>query len=157
MSKNISLRVVCITLVTSDLLLYKNCFGGISSMKKITNIDLMSIKSYNFPITAISSIMHRISGVVLIIAIPLCVVAMNYALAGPDGYQQTVTVLTKSWFSVFFWLFLSSITYHVYAGIRHMIMDMGFGESMKVAKITSLLVIVLGVLSAILWGCYLWL
>lgn len=38
-----------------------------------------------------------------------------------------------------------------------MIMDMGFGESMKVAKITSLLVIVLGVLSAILWGCYLWL
>lgn len=126
-------------------------------MKKITNIDLMSIKSYNFPITAISSIMHRISGVVLIIAIPICVVAMNYALAGPDGYQQTVTVLTKSWFSVFFWLFLSSITYHVYAGIRHMIMDMGFGESMKVARFTSLLVIVLGVLSAILWGCYLWL
>ncbi|MDE4951030.1 succinate dehydrogenase, cytochrome b556 subunit, partial [Francisella tularensis] len=85
--KNISLRVVCITLVTSDLLLYKKCFGGMSSMKKITNIDLMSIKSYNVPITAISSIMHRISGVVLIIARPLCVVAMNYALAGPDGYQ----------------------------------------------------------------------
>ncbi|MDE5039616.1 succinate dehydrogenase, cytochrome b556 subunit, partial [Francisella tularensis subsp. holarctica] len=60
MSKNISLRVVCITLVTSDLLLSKNCFGGMSSMKKITNIDLMSIQSYTFPITAISSIMHRI-------------------------------------------------------------------------------------------------
>ncbi|MBK2008481.1 succinate dehydrogenase, cytochrome b556 subunit, partial [Francisella orientalis] len=59
--------------------------------------------------------------------------------------------------SIFFWLFLSSITYHVYAGVRHMIMDMGFGESMKAAKITSLLVIILGVLSAILWGCYLWL
>nr|WP_241692554.1 hypothetical protein [Francisella orientalis] len=54
-------------------------------------------------------------------------------------------------------MFLSSITYHVYAGVRHMIMDMGFGESMKAAKITSLLVIILGVLSAILWGCYLWL
>ncbi|MBD5784313.1 succinate dehydrogenase, cytochrome b556 subunit, partial [Francisella tularensis subsp. holarctica] len=61
MSKNISLRVVCITLVTSDLLLYKNCFGGMSSMKKITNIDLMSIKSYKLPITVISSIIHRIS------------------------------------------------------------------------------------------------
>ncbi|MDE4965959.1 succinate dehydrogenase, cytochrome b556 subunit, partial [Francisella tularensis subsp. holarctica] len=34
---------------------------------------------------------------------------------------------------------------------------MGFGESMKVSKITSLLVIVMGVLSAILWVCYLWL
>lgn len=126
-------------------------------MKKITNIDLMSIKSYNFPITAISSILHRISGVILIIAIPLAVVGMNYSLAGPDGYDQTVKLLTHSWVSIFFWLFLSAITYHVYAGIRHMIMDMGFGESMKVAKITSLLVIILGVLSAILWGCYLWL
>ncbi|API87549.1 succinate dehydrogenase, cytochrome b556 subunit [Francisella uliginis] len=126
-------------------------------MKKITNIDLMSIKSYNFPVTAISSILHRISGVILIIAIPLAVVGMNYSLAGPSGYENTVAVLTKSWVSIFFWLFLSAITYHVYAGIRHMIMDIGFGESMKVAKLTSLIVIVLGVISAILWGCYLWL
>ncbi|MED7819039.1 MULTISPECIES: succinate dehydrogenase, cytochrome b556 subunit [unclassified Francisella] len=126
-------------------------------MKKITNIDLMSIKSYNFPITAISSILHRISGVILIIAIPLAVVGMNYSLAGPTGYEDTVAVLTKSWVSIFFWLFLSAITYHVYAGIRHIIMDMGFGESMKVAKATSLVVIILGVLSAIFWGCYLWL
>jgi succinate dehydrogenase / fumarate reductase cytochrome b subunit len=126
-------------------------------VKKITNIDLMSIKSYKFPVTAISSILHRISGVILLIAIPLVVVGMNYSLAGPTGYENTVAVLTKSWVSIFFWLFLSAITYHVYAGIRHMIMDMGFGESMTVAKITSLIVIVLGVLSAILWGCYLWL
>ncbi|QIW11119.1 succinate dehydrogenase, cytochrome b556 subunit [Francisella sp. LA112445] len=117
----------------------------------------MSIKSYKFPVTAISSILHRISGVILLIAIPLVVVGMNYSLAGPTGYENTVAVLTKSWVSIFFWLFLSAITYHVYAGIRHMIMDMGFGESMTVAKITSLIVIVLGVLSAILWGCYLWL
>lgn len=142
----------------SPIYLYiKNCFGGISSVKKITNIDLMSIKSYNFPITAISSILHRISGVILIIAIPLAVVGMNYSLAGPTGYEDTVAVLTKSWVSIFFWLFLSAITYHVYAGIRHIIMDMGFGESMKVAKATSLVVIILGVLSAIFWGCYLWL
>ncbi|AIT09469.1 succinate dehydrogenase [Candidatus Francisella endociliophora] len=126
-------------------------------MKKFTNIDLMSIKSYNFPITAISSILHRISGVILIIAIPLAVIGMNYSLAGPAGYKQVVAFLTQGWFSFFFWLFLSSITYHVYAGVRHMIMDMGFGESMKVAKATSLIVIVLGVLSAILWGIYLWL
>ena len=91
------------------------------------------------------------------IAIPLAVVGMNYSLAGPAGYNQTVEFLTQGWFSILFWLFLSSITYHVYAGVRHMIMDMGFGESMKAAKITSLLVIILGVLSAILWGCYLWL
>jgi len=126
-------------------------------MKKITNIDLMSIKSYNFPVTAISSILHRISGLILLIAMPLVVVGMNYSLAGPNGYQNTVNLLTVSWCSVFFWLFLSAITYHVYAGVRHMIMDMGFGESLKVAKFTSMLVIILGVISAVLWGWFLWL
>jgi len=45
----------------------------------------------------------------------------------------------------------------VYAGVRHMIMDMGFGESLKVAKFTSMLVIILGVISAVLWGWFLWL
>jgi succinate dehydrogenase / fumarate reductase cytochrome b subunit len=126
-------------------------------MKKITNIDLMSIKSYNFPITAISSILHRISGVVLLIAMPLGVVGMNYSLAGPSGYESTVSLLTAGWGSIFFWLFLSAITFHVYAGFRHMVMDIGFGESMKAAKFTSVLVIILGVVSAILWGWFLWL
>ncbi|KEI35138.1 succinate dehydrogenase, cytochrome b556 subunit [Allofrancisella frigidaquae] len=126
-------------------------------MKKITNIDLISIKSYNFPITAISSILHRITGVILIVAIPLAVVGMNYSLAGPNGYEQTVSILTKGWASLFFWVFLSALTYHVYAGVRHMIMDMGFGESMKIAKLTSFITIVLGILSAVFWGYFLWL
>ena len=126
-------------------------------MKQITNIDLMSIKSYSFPVTAISSILHRISGVILLISMPLVVVGMNYSLAGPSGYKGTVNLLTASWCSVFFWLFLSAITYHVYAGVRHMIMDMGFGESFKVAKTTSMLVIILGIVSAVLWGWFLWL
>lgn len=126
-------------------------------MKRYTNIDLMSIKSYRFPITAISSIAHRISGVVLLFAMPLIVVGLNYSLAGPNGYEQTVDFLTASWFSLFFWLFLSSITYHIYAGVRHMIMDMGYGERMKTASITSILVLVLGVISAIFWGCFIWL
>ena len=126
-------------------------------MKKITNIDLMSIKSYYFPITAISSILHRISGLILLISMPLVVIGMNYSLAGPSGYEGVVNLLTASWCSVLFWLFLSAITYHVYAGIRHMIMDVGYGESLKVARATSMAVIVLGVLSAVLWGWFLWL
>ena len=126
-------------------------------MKKITNIDLISIKSYNFPVTAMSSILHRISGLILLVAMPLAVVGMNYSLAGLSGYEATVNLLTVGWGSIFFWLFLSAITYHVYAGVRHMTMDMGFGESLKVAKATSMLVITLGVLSAVLWGWFLWL
>ncbi|APC97028.1 succinate dehydrogenase, cytochrome b556 subunit [Francisella frigiditurris] len=126
-------------------------------MKSIRNIGLMSIISYKFPITAISSILHRITGVVLLIATPLLVIGLGYSLAGPHGYDEIVSLFTSTWVSFFFWVFLSSITYHIFAGVRHMIMDMGFGEGMGVAKATSLLTLVLGILFAVLWGCYLWL
>ena len=125
-------------------------------MKNITNTDLMSIASYKFPITAISSILHRISGVVLLIAMPVIVVCMHYSLAGPNGYADVEGVFKTAIGSFFLWGFLSAITFHIYAGVRHMIMDLGFGESMFAAKTTSVLVLVLGVVSAILWGCFLW-
>lgn len=126
-------------------------------VKDFRNIDLMSIKSYRFPITAISSILHRITGVVLLLAIPFAVMGLHYSLAGPNGFADVKHVLTGTWVSFFFWGFLVAVTYHVYAGVRHMIMDMGFGETMKTAQITSVLVLVLGVLSAIFWGVFLWL
>ena len=125
-------------------------------MKNITNTDLMSIASYKFPITAISSILHRISGVVLLIAMPVIVVCMHYSLAGPNGYADVAAIFKTVIGSFFLWGFLSAITFHIYAGVRHMIMDLGFGESMFAAKITSIAVLVLGVVSAILWGCFLW-
>ncbi len=126
-------------------------------MKKFTNIDLMSIKSYNFPVTAISSILHRISGVVLLVAIPLSVYGLSQSLSSSVGYDHTVAMLTTGVGSIFFWMFLSAITYHVYAGFRHMVMDAGFAESLAAAKVTSIITILLGVLTAAFWGCFLWL
>ena len=126
-------------------------------MKKITNIDLMSIKNYKFPITAICSIFHRISGLIMTISIPFVIVSMYYSLAGPVGYKNIVNLLTETWVSLFFWLFMSSVVYHIYAGIRHIIMDLGFGDSMVVAKASSFVVIILGILSSLLLGFKLWL
>jgi succinate dehydrogenase / fumarate reductase cytochrome b subunit len=127
------------------------------SMKKFTNIDLMSIKSYNFPIMAMSSILHRVSGVILLVGVPLSVYGLSCSLSSSVGYDHAVAMFTKGVGSIFFWMFLSAITYHVYAGIRHMIMDAGFAESLVAAKTTSIITILLGVLTAAFWGCLLWL
>ena len=126
-------------------------------MKKITNIDLMSIKSYKFPITAISSILHRITGLVLLLATPFAVVMLYKALGGPVGYKNVCNLLIHTPVSFFFWFFLSSVTYHILAGFRHIAMDMGFGENMATAKSTSIAVLILGIILAIFWGGFLWL
>jgi len=121
-----------------------------------TNIGLGSIKNYRFPITAISSILHRLSGVYLFILIPFIVWALDISLRSPEGFQCVKHFLTHGFFGVIVWLFLSAISYHLIAGIRHILMDIGIGESLCVAKATSTLVIILGIAVAIIWGIWIW-
>jgi len=120
------------------------------------NIGLSSIKSYKFPITAISSILHRMTGIMMVIALPFLLWAFAISLSGEASFNSVATLLSSTGVSFFAWLFLSMISYHIIAGVRHMIMDIGFGESMCAAKATSLLVMVLGALIAVFWGVWIW-
>jgi succinate dehydrogenase / fumarate reductase cytochrome b subunit len=121
-----------------------------------TNIGLGSIKNYRFPITAISSILHRLSGVFLFILIPFLIWALDASLSGASSFEEVKQTMTSGFIGVVVWLFLSAISYHLIAGIRHLIMDIGFGENLHVAKATSILVMILGVASLVLWGIWIW-
>jgi succinate dehydrogenase / fumarate reductase cytochrome b subunit len=55
-----------------------------------------------------------------------------------------------------FWVLLSGLLYHVLAGLRHLIMDMGIGESLRAGRATAWSTIVLGVVGSVLLGVWLW-
>ena len=120
------------------------------------NIGLGSLRHYKFPITALSSILHRASGIFLFILIPVFLWVLSCSLSSAQGFECIRLYLTSGGFSFIVWLFLSAITYHIFAGLRHIFMDFGCAESMCAAKATSVLVLVLGVVCAILWGVWLW-
>ncbi|MCF6768509.1 succinate dehydrogenase, cytochrome b556 subunit [Thiotrichales bacterium 19S11-10] len=119
------------------------------------NIGLSSIIHYRFPITAISSILHRISGVILFLFVPFVIWVLDLSLSNQESFEQIKHCLL-GWPSFFIWLFLSALAYHLFAGVRHLIMDIGFGEGKISGKIGSYLVIVLGVLFAVALGVCLW-
>ena len=121
------------------------------------NIGLGSIKSYSFPITAISSILHRLTGVFMVVLLPFVLWVFSLSMScGGDFYYVQEVILHTPW-SIAAWLMLSSISYHIIAGVRHLVMDLGFGEEMCCAKITSVIVLVLGLLVTIFWGVWIWL
>ncbi|WP_116964061.1 succinate dehydrogenase, cytochrome b556 subunit [Fastidiosibacter lacustris] len=121
------------------------------------NIGLGSIKSYSFPITAISSILHRITGVLMVVLLPFLLWAFSLSMRCGGDFYYVQNLLIHSPWSIVVWIFLSAVSYHVIAGIRHLIMDLGFGEEMCCAKVTSIMVLVLGSLVTILWGIWIWL
>ncbi len=112
---------------------------------------------YRYPVTAIVSILHRVSGVITFLLIPLLLWMLGKSLASDMQFQDLQSVFNNNFTLRFFtWVILSGLLYHLVAGIRHLIMDLGFGESLTAARASGYLVITLGIILIILAGIWLW-
>jgi succinate dehydrogenase / fumarate reductase cytochrome b subunit len=117
------------------------------------NLNLFTIK---FPITAIVSILHRISGVILFLLIPFFLALLQNSLYVPETFETINLQITDSVFTkVGLWIGLSALFYHLLAGIRHLCMDVGFGEQIIIARASSYLVFILAFAISIALGIYL--
>ncbi|WP_109763712.1 succinate dehydrogenase, cytochrome b556 subunit [Pleionea mediterranea] len=117
------------------------------------NLDLTSM---SFPVTAISSILHRITGVFLVIGIPVLLWMLGKSLASEQGFNEASSFVAAGFGKLLFWAILSSIGFHIIAGLRHLLMDAGIGESLEGGMRGATIVLVLGVLLAIGLGVWLW-
>ncbi len=119
--------------------------------KRPVNLDLSTIK---FPITAIVSITHRISGVVLLGGILVLLWMLDASLASENSFNDLRELLGNPVVKLILWAVLAALAYHLVMGIRHIFMDLGIGESLKGgqrgAKVALTLAIVL-ILAAAGW------
>ncbi len=120
--------------------------------KRPVNLNLATIK---FPVTAISSIFHRISGVLLFLSIPLLMWILQLSLT-PSGFGEVKAILSSGIAKFLLWAFLTMLAYHIFAGIRHLFLDAGIGESHKAGRATAYTVMILGVTASALIGVWLW-
>ena len=118
-----------------------------------TNLNLLSIK---WPVTALVSITHRVSGIVLFLATALLLYLLDLSLASEDGFRQAGEWLSTPIASFIAWLIVAALLYHLIAGCRHLLMDIGIGESWRAAKSAAAAVIALSVVGAILAGLWIW-
>lgn len=121
--------------------------------KRPVNLNLLTIK---FPITAIASICHRVSGVVLLISLPFWLWALDSSLKSEANFASLQDCFSYLPVKLGVWLALSALTFHFFAGIRHMIMDMGYGESKSVGRLSAKGVFVVTIILSIIIGCWLW-
>lgn len=109
-----------------------------------------------FPVTAISSILHRITGVVLFFALPIILWMLQKSFTA-EGFAELQSMFANDFIWQFIlWAITASVAYHVIAGVRHLLMDMGIGESLEGGTRGAWMVIVLGVLAAIGLGVWVW-
>tara|TARA_B100000401_G_C52279966_1_gene473083 strand:+ start:38 stop:424 length:387 start_codon:yes stop_codon:yes gene_type:complete len=99
------------------------------------------IQIYNWHISSLISISHRITGIINIIIITFICFWVALLLLGNSNYE-----LVQNFFESYFGKFLIlstiwSFSFQILSEIRHMFWDLGFGFELKTSNLTGLLVI----------------
>lgn len=98
------------------------------------NLDLQTIR---FPITAIASILHRVSGVITFVAIGILLWLLSLSLSSPQGFMQAADLVDNFFVKFILWGILTALAYHIVGGIRHLIMDLGHYEEFESGEMTA--------------------
>lgn len=117
------------------------------------NLDLTTIKMHP---AANASILHRISGVIMVFAIGILLWTLSISLSSAQGFSQIQGYLDGLFFSFIIFGCLSALTYHLLAGIRHLFMDMGHFEELASGNATAKLIMVIWFAVSAVIGVWLW-
>jgi succinate dehydrogenase / fumarate reductase cytochrome b subunit len=86
------------------------------------------------PVGAITSIAHRISGILLAIGIPFSIYLLDLSLDGPEGYQRASALLRSLPVRCLAIVFAWALGHHLLAGVRHLLSDIDIGSSLPEAR-----------------------
>ncbi|NKB31693.1 MAG: succinate dehydrogenase, cytochrome b556 subunit [Pseudomonadales bacterium] len=117
------------------------------------NLDITTIK---FPLAAIASILHRISGIGLFFGVGILLYFLQLSLASEAGFNQVLELFENSLIKLLIWLIMAAVFYHLIAGIKHLLLDAGIGESKQGAKTGATVTLVLFLIAAAFGGIWLW-
>lgn len=117
-------------------------------------LNLLQIR---LPLGGVLSIIHRVSGVLLVLAIPVLIYFLQLLNGGEEAFAQALafmqTVSGKIIFSLITWLLIQ----HSISGIRHLLMDLDFSYNKYIARKTALLAFSFSFLLIAVSGALIWL
>ncbi len=87
-------------------------------------LNLIKIR---LPVTGFVSILHRISGLLMFLAIPFSVYLLDISLQGKQGFNRAAEIMSMPLLQLASLILLWSIIHHLIAGIRFLLTDFDIG------------------------------
>ena len=134
--------------------------------REFRNIFVTDLLMYRWPFGAWVSIMHRVSGAILFVLLPLLIWLFDHSLTSEISYERFTALFEgqlffPGWFVKLVMLGLIwALLHHMCAGLRHLVMDVFHGtvnkktgtfSALAVLGVTGFLTLTLG---AKLFGLY---
>ena len=121
--------------------------------KRPVNLDIGTI---DLPLPALASITHRITGVILVAGVAILLWLLDESLASEAGFNNAKALGDSFLAKLLVWGVLSALIYHSVAGIKHLIMDLGIGETLEGGQAGARLVIAVSAVLIVMTGVLIW-
>ncbi len=125
------------------------------NVKKQRPVNLQ-LNTISFPPAAITSILHRITGVALFFALMFVIWAWAVSVSSSDGFsfvQEQMSGPLGLFVSIGT---ISALLFHVLGGVRHMIMDLGHWEELQSGDLSAKIIIAAWIILTVVIGVVLW-
>jgi succinate dehydrogenase cytochrome b subunit len=130
-----------------------NHVGVAASSRRPVFLDLMRIQ---MPVGALTSIGHRISGVVLAASIPMAVYLLGLSLRDPAGFAHVIALFAQLSVKALAVLVVWALAHHMLGGVRHLLTDFDVGSPLRAARRSAWFVNLAGVVVALFAAAVVW-
>ncbi|MFT4520327.1 MAG: succinate dehydrogenase / fumarate reductase cytochrome b subunit [Halioglobus sp.] len=121
--------------------------------KRPVNLDIGTMR---LPITAWASITHRATGVFIFAGVAVLLWILDESLASPESFASLKSAFSSLWCKLLVWSVMAGLIYHSVAGVKHLIADFGFAESMAGGILATRIVIAVSAVLILLAGAWIW-
>ena len=116
----------------------------------------LALHLIKLPLPGIISILHRVSGLFLFLALPLFLWTLQYSLQSSEKFYYIAWMFHHPVSKLFLIGMLWAFLHHFCAGIRYLLIDLHCCADLAGARMTSKVVIIVSVLLTLYFGVKLW-
>lgn len=121
--------------------------------KRPVNLDFSTIK---LPITALVSITHRVTGILLFGGVAALMWMLQASLESAESFAAVKTLGNHPVCHIVLFGILALLSYHTVMGLRHLIMDLGIGETLKGGQRGAKIALAIAIVLIVLAGVWVW-
>ena len=130
----------------------KECEEAVSDNRPV-NLDL---SQFSFPLPAITSVIHRATGLILFVGVAFVLWAFQESLSGEESFNAMKSVMQGFLAKLILWGIISALLYHLVAGTKHLLMDLGIGETLEGGKLGAKITLVVSIVLILITGVWIW-
>ena len=117
------------------------------------NVSVGQILTYRLPPSAKVSILHRISGALLFLALPVVLLPiLSLSLGSAESFESVSKVASNPLIKIVFLVLIWAYLHHFCAGIRFLVLDVGKGNDKATSQKTAVSVIVISLLLTLVFA-----